>query len=184
MILKVLPEKDSTALNCFIIVERKVNNQGGKRILGWHFLESDNLIEAEFHAVWESEDKEIIDITPKEFPGINDTMFVIDDRLIYEEKQKDNIRINKTDNKLVDDFIEICKAIFYFENKGKRATQYDFKLSDAEKSKYSELYELKKLFLQMITSNADKNSPCPCGSNKKFKNCHGRDLRIKLSRLK
>jgi uncharacterized protein YecA (UPF0149 family) len=111
-------------------------------------------------------------------------MFVIDDRLIYEEKQKDNIRINKTDNKLVDDFIEICKAIFYFKNKGKRATQYDFKLSDAEKSKYSELYELKKLFLKMITSNADKNSPCPCGSNKKFKNCHGRDLRIKLSRLK
>ena len=180
MILKVQPEKDSKILDCFIIVEKKVDNCGGRRILGWQFWESDNLIEAEFHAVWESETKELIDITPKELPGINETLFVIDERLIYEEKQKDNFRINKTDNKLVDDFIAICQAIFKFENAGERAYQYELKLSESEKRKYQELKMLKDIYLYMISVKANKNSPCPCRSGKKFKNCHGQDLKIKL----
>ena len=183
MIIKVIPEKEAKLLDCFMNVEKKVNNEGGKGILGWQFWKTDILMEAEFHAVWESEKKELLDITPKGLPRINHILFVIDERLIYEEKQKDNFRINITDNKLVDDFIEISKAIFNFENKGERAYQYELKLSESENRKYEELRMLKKLFLHMIKMKANEASPCVCGSGKKFKNCHGRDLRINLNRL-
>lgn len=182
-VLEVVPEKDSKALDCFIIVEKKVKNEGGKRVLGWQIWKSDNLIEAEFHAVWESNQKKLIDITPKPVQGINQTLFVIDERLVYDETQKDNIRMNISGNKLVDDFISICESIFIFENKGERAYQYELKLDETDKRKYLELKMLKDLYLHMLSMGANKNSSCPCRSGKKFKNCHGRDLKIVLQRL-
>lgn len=180
ILLTVIPEENSKILDCFPIVQDKVKKNGGKMILGWQFLKSTNLIEAEFHAVWESPDKELIDITPKSITGIFQTLFLIDENLIYEEKQKDNFRINITQNKLVDDFIEVCQAIFKFENKGERAFQYEFKLNKLDGAKYQKLKYLKEIYQTMLNMNFGKNKPCLCRSGKKFKHCHGKDLQKTL----
>ncbi len=183
MHLQVIPEENSKAHDCFPIVQNKVKKSGGKMILGWQFWKSKNLIEAEFHAVWESPEKKLIDITPKPNKGIYNILFVIDENLVYDERQKDNYRINLTNNSLVDDFIKVCEAIFRFENKGVRAFQYEFDLSDSEQEKYIKLKALKSLYQTMINNNYCKNTRCLCGSGNKFKHCHGKDLQKTLSQL-
>jgi len=185
IIVDVKPEINSMELDCFPIVQNKVNSSGGRMILGWQIWKSTNLIEAEFHAVWKSEENELIDITPKQISGFNHTLFVIDERLEYDEKQIDNIRINITSNKLVDEFILICESIFIFENKGERAYQYgnELKLNEVESKKYKMLKTLKNIYLQMIRNKASRNSPCLCGSGKKFKHCHGKNIKIQLLKL-
>lgn len=183
IIVKVIPENGAEPLDCFPTVQKKVSICGGRIILGWQFWKSKNLIEAEFHAIWESPKNELIDITPKPISGLDYTLFVIDEKLLYEEKQKDNIRINITNNSLVDDFIKVCEAIFTFENKGERAYQYELKLSNTEKEKYKKLKFLKDIYQTMIANDFSKNTKCLCGSGIKFKHCHGKDLIKTLSRL-
>lgn len=183
ILLKVVPEENSKALDCFPTVQKKVVESGGKMILGWQFWKTTNLVEAEFHAVWESPENELLDITPKPIKGIDSTLFIIDESLVYDEKQKDNYRINITNNSLVDDFIKVCEAIFRFENKGERAYQYELKLSNVEKEKYQKLKAFRDLYQTMINNNFSKNTRCLCGSGNKFKHCHGKDLIKTLSRL-
>ncbi len=183
ILLNVVPEDNSKALDCFPTVRRKIAESGGKMILGWQFWKTTNLIEAEFHAVWESPEKELLDISPKSISEIHHSLFLIDENLVYDEKQKDNYRINTTTNKLVDDFIAICEAIFKFENKGEKAYQYPLQLNELESAKYRKLKSIKKLYQEMTNYGFGKNSPCLCKSGKKFKNCHGRDLRKNLSLL-
>lgn len=184
--INVIPALNAEPLECFRNVQYQVNNFGGKMILGWQILKSSNLIEAEFHAIWESKNKELIDITPKQIQGYMHTLFVIDESLKYERKQLDNIRVNITKNKLVDDFISVCEAIFAFENKGDRAFQYgkgiQFNHNEVDKIKYTQIRSLKDIIQQMINNNATRNSLCLCGSKSKFKHCHGKDLLLTLSK--
>jgi hypothetical protein len=183
IIVKVIPENGAEPLDCFPTVQKKISNYGGRMILGWQFWKSQNLIEAEFHAIWESPENELIDITPKPIMGIDYTLFIIDESLLYDEKQKDNFRINITNNSLVDDFIKVCEAIFNFENKGERAYQYELKLSALEQEKYRKLKGLKEIYQTMISNNLNRNTRCLCGSGNKFKHCHGKDLQKTLSHL-
>lgn len=95
----------------------------------------------------------------------------------------DNIRINITENRLVDDLIEISKAIFRIENKGDRALEYKLKLSGQEAQLYETLSQIKSELYIMIMQKSNRNSPCFCQSGNKYKHCHGNKLHKALKRI-
>lgn len=174
--LDIESEPGAMKSDCFPIVQRKVEAAGGKMVLGWQLWETNNIVEAEFHAVWEDPDGELHDITPKD-GGVTQILFVEDENLVYDGRQKDNIRRNTTTNPLVDDFIKVSEAEFRFLNKGERADLYELRdLTESQYAHLSTLKELKGMIGAMILHNAKRKSRCPCPSGLAFKDCHGKNL--------
>ena len=173
----VSPELDAELLDCFRIVERKVQIAGGKIIYGWQIWKSPHLVEAECHAVWEDNVGNLLDITPKEI-NINRILFIEDENIKYNRRQIDNIRLNITSNKLVDDFIEVNKIIFDFKNRGARADSYDLSniLSKEQEDHLVYIDSIRHLIAGILGDGGDRDSLCLCFSGKKFKNCHGNNL--------
>ena len=169
------PDMNALVNECFPNVERKVKSDGGKSVLGWQIWKTPLLVEAELHAVWQSPDGDLTDITPKSFP-LNRILFVYDESAIYIGKQVNNIRINITGNQLVDDFIALNNVIFRIENKGERAFQHMLKLSGTEAKAYDQLKKLGALLEWLVLQGMNRKSPCFCGSGKKHKYCHGKKI--------
>jgi len=182
--LLVESEYSCSELNCFINVKDKIKKDGGSMVLGWQLWKSKNIVEAEFHAVWKSPIGKLKDITPKT-ENINKILFLPDSNLIYEDKQIDNIRLNITNNKLVDDFIEICKAIFSIENKGERAYKYnDLNYSETERIKRTVLRTWKNKLIYHMNNGGTIDSVCFfCDSGKSYKHCCGEGLIDRLRRI-
>lgn len=169
------PEAGAPLNECFPTVDKKVESAGGKKMLGWQIWKTPLLVEAEFHAVWESPEGEVIDITPKSLP-LEKILFLPDEIAVYEGKQVNNIRVNTTGNQLVDDFIAVCNAIFRIENKGDRAFKYELSLSGDEAQAHHILTKARELLEIMSFQGMNKKSPCFCGSGKKHKACHGKKI--------
>jgi hypothetical protein len=112
----VIPDPIFENGNCFPNVMGKVNEEKGKIIYGWQFCEYDYMIEAEFHAIWESPVGKLIDITPGHTSVVK-SLFVIDPNRKFEGIRIENVMLNVTENKLVDDIIDNEKARFHFMNK-------------------------------------------------------------------
>lgn len=102
--LKVEPEPNSKPNDCLNIVKRKVEREGGKMVLGWQIWMTQYWVEAEFHAVWEDLNLDLHDISPKVIP-MSKILFVEDEKLTYDGTQKESIRLNYSNNELVNDFI-------------------------------------------------------------------------------
>lgn len=79
----IIPEADAEYGDCFPNVERKVQREGGSAVYGWQFAEYAYMIEAEFHAIWQSPEGKIIDITPSADPEAKQILFVIDSNKKY-----------------------------------------------------------------------------------------------------
>lgn len=173
--LKVQPENYSEINECFPAVQEKIRRDGGFWVLGWQIWKSEVLIEAEFHAVWKSPDGVLIDITPKQLP-ISDILFLPDQKAKYDGSQVDNIRLNISGNRLVDDFIEIAKAIFKLENEGERAFQYEVGFTGRESQIYQKLNVYKNGIYLMVKEGKSRKSYCFCGSRNKYKHCCGKSL--------
>jgi hypothetical protein len=166
---------DGSIVNdCFNIVQEKVINDGGKMVIGWQIWKSPFLIEAECHAVWEDEMEKLWDITPK-VNNAKNILFLEDDSILYENKQINSVRLNITENELVDQFIETFNAKFRFLNKGDWAQMYDLTdvMSDFEKEMLNALYIAQNGIAQILNKGGNLNSKCFCNSNKKYINCHG-----------
>ena len=170
-----------------MIVREKVKNAGGRMILGWQIWETKYLVEAEFHAVWENPNEELIDLTPKEITNINKILFVEDENLVYEEKQVDNVRLNISSNELVDDLISVSQAIFRFNNRGPRAELYGAdliaSLNETEINHIKYLQVLQEMISSLLFLKGRRTSSCPCNSGKKFKECHGKNLLPRVSKI-
>lgn len=183
--VKIKPTSDSKSLDCTENVNRQVQKSGGKSIFGWRVWKSKNLIEAEFHSVWENNKGELIDITPLQ-PGLKFThiLFVEDESLIYEGKQIDNVRLNITQNELVDLFINSCEAIYKIKNRGDRAFLHDEDFSKSlttEDIKEIEEYSIiQSAIFQSVEMGIDHNSLCFCGTEKNILNCHGKEFKAKI----
>lgn len=165
---------------CFPLVDEKVAAEGGKRVLGWQIWQGEILVEAEFHAVWESPIGELVDITPKSM-SFREILFLPDAKSKYEGKQVNNIRINLSGSSLVDEFIAVHDAVFRIENKGERALVREVLLSGAERIAHRKLTLVKPLIELMAHRGDTRKSQCPCGSGKMYRICHGREIR-KLTR--
>ena len=172
----ITPEPYAEIGNCFHSVEEKIRRNGGKQILGWQIWKNQFFIEAEFHAIWESPNGDLKDITPKQIDSKN-ILFLPDEKLKYNNISKDNIRLNITKNHLIDDLIKIYETEFIILNKGKRTFEYGaIILNKEEESLYMFLENMKNFLLLMVTKGLNKNSLCFCNSGKKYKYCHGYKL--------
>lgn len=172
-------ENNEKALDCFNIVQTKVENSGGKMILGWQIWQTNMLMEAEAHAVWEDLEGELHDISPKAFNlPIEKIVFVEDSKMKYEGKQIQNIRVNITNNSVIDDFIKASKLFFHLQNKGERANHHDLSeiLNDDEIKEIENAYNWKTQLQNFFESGNNEKSLCFCGSQKNYKNCHRKVL--------
>ena len=169
-------------LNCFINVEKKVASDGGRIIYGWTIWEHKYFIEAEFHAVWENEDEDLIDITPKSNHATR-ILFVPDDRVVYDGKQVKNIRLNTSKSPLVNDLIIVCDAYFKITNSGNLAYEHGNitnLLSPQQTVDIAYLNLTKNIIFALMQEDGSVDNLCKCNSGKKFKNCHGKDLAKKF----
>lgn len=179
--LDVTPESYAEINECIPAVNQKIEKDGGSVQLGWQIWQTPNImIEAEFHAVWKSPDGTFKDITPKS-ENIRRILFIPDSKAKYNGALRNNIRLNISGNKLVDDFIRICNAIYKLTNKGERAYKNKIRLSNEESDVHQMLNKVKELVSTMINNGSSRNSPCICGSGDKYKHCHGNLLDDVLS---
>lgn len=166
------PDPEAMINECFPSVDKKILKSGGRRILGWQIWETPIILQAEFHAVWESPDGCLIDITPKPIP-LSRILFVIDNGAKYEGKQVNSIRHNITSNKLVDGFIKVCDAVFSIENAGDRTFRHNISLQDEDARAYKLLTNARGLLEAMAFNGETRESLCPCGCGNPFKDCFG-----------
>lgn len=168
-------EKYSEKLNCFANVDRKVELDGGKVHYGWVIFQTNILCEAERHAVWENQNEELFDITPRDI-DFDQIMFVPDNDFQYKGQVIDNYRVNITKNKVVDHFIKVCETLSKFYSLGIRKDDWQLEIeSHVEKIIY-EYEDLKSQLEFYIIGGGNFNTKCICGGNKNYKNCHGKTL--------
>lgn len=89
----------------FYNVEDKISIDNGEIVYGWKLYKSEILAGAERHAVWKSPSRELIDVTLD--PDNKETiLFLEEDKgWKYQGQYTDTIRINLTNNPLIDDYI-------------------------------------------------------------------------------
>ncbi|GAA4307638.1 hypothetical protein [Nibribacter koreensis] len=145
----IFVEPYSKPNNCFLNVEEKVKRDGGNVHYGWTIHKSEILYEGERHAVWESPDGDLIDITPNESSS-NQRMFVSDNNFIFDGQLVDNIRVNITDNPLVDDFILLCEKTEKLYTYGKRVDDEQMSVPLPALEVINHFQQLKSLLLDYI----------------------------------
>jgi hypothetical protein len=176
LFINVITEPYAISRECFASVEEKIRRSQGSLQLGWQIWEMPGVfIEAEFHAVWRSPDGILIDIKPKT-EKVKKILFIPDTKAKYDGACVNNVRINISNSRLVDDFIRTCVAIDNIKNGGNRAYQRELVLSGDEALIYQELVKFGATLLLLIKANGSRNSPCFCGSGKKLKHCHCYEL--------
>jgi hypothetical protein len=172
-IIPVFVEPYAKKHNCYINVEEKVKLDGGSAHYGWAIFQSDILCEAERHAVWESPNEDLIDITPREFE-FQQIMFVSDNNFEYTNQLVDNKRINITGDFVVDDFIILCEGIEKLYAYGTRINDELIVIPPLLEEPLSNYESLKANYLVYIRENGTSKKTCICGGPKIYKNCHGK----------
>ena len=162
--------------NCYMNVEEKVNRDGGKVHYGWKIYQTKVLCEAERHAVWENEEGDLIDITPNDDDD-KQILFVSDNNFVYTGQLVDNVRVNITDNPLVEDLILVCESLEKFYACGRRIDDEQIGVPEPAAKMIYIYSKLKNAYLAYIHSGNRPNSKCLCGNTKNYKNCHGLTLR-------
>lgn len=171
----VRAEAYATLLNCFPNVEEKVRRDGGRTHYGWLIHKTKLLYEAERHAVWENEDEELLDITPHE-PSVDEIQFISDNNWAYTGKSVDSIRVNRTKNPLVDDFILLAEAVAQARSYGSQAEGH--LIMPAPAVEVAAFYEkMKQDLLHFIRLGGQPHFPCFCGLPASYRSCHGSQLR-------
>jgi hypothetical protein len=133
-------------------------------------------LEAEFHAVWRDPDGRLIDVTPVP-TAIDRILFLADPSRTYEGRQVNNIRRALSDNPAIKDFFRAADDEFDLMNRGTRADKHGtLALHGPDKDEWLGAEARKSAAMLDIFRELPKpgrNDPCPCGSGKKFKKCHG-----------
>jgi hypothetical protein len=172
---------------CFENVRNVIADRGGEIVYGWLVWQHGNIfVEAEHHSVWRKTTGEPVCVTPQTPPEKAIT-FIPDPSATYDfDKQPftNNIRIALVNDSRVEEFFKACEEQTEIMNVGRRNSGLGstVELSDSEALRHTEL-EMKKIALmsQVLPSDSrqsrvekvGRNEPCPCGSGKKYKKCHG-----------
>lgn len=165
--------------NCYMNVDEKVRRDGGKVHYGWAIFQTDIVCEAIRHAVWETEDEELIDITPRDI-DCETIMFVSDNNFIYTGQLIDNVRVNSTNNPVVDDFIKVMETLEKFYTLGTRIDDEQMIVPEPAQTLIREYENLKLWFQAFLSSGGTPKSVCICGGPKQYNNCHGKTLKLSL----
>jgi hypothetical protein len=171
----VRAENYATLLNCYPNVNEKVKRDSGKAHYGWLIHKTKYLYEAERHAVWENEEGELVDVTPYE-PAEVEIKFVSDNNWVYSGKRVDNIRVNRTTNLLVDDFILLAEAESQALSYSSHISGNAYSIPELADTVAGHFRKLKLDLLDYINIGGKPYSACYCGLQKTYKSCHGRLL--------
>ena len=166
----VIPDAGAAVDDCFRNVRARVDRDGGEILHGWQIWEWVGvLVEAEFHAVWVSPVGQKIDVTPK---SENRILFLPDAQLQWTGRHRDNIRLPVTPSQLFDDLQAVSKRIVSEYNLAPHVPEGPI----LPLSRIGPLMELKGAISTLLNAGGNLNSPCPCGSQRKYKICHRRIL--------
>jgi hypothetical protein len=179
----VTPDEKSAVNGCLKNVAAKVAQNGGRRVLGWEVWVEPYMIEAEFHAVWESPEQQWTDITLKALP-VSEIVFIPDEKAVYQGNQIDNVRLNIIGNQIVDEYIALAEAKFSMLNAGEKANMEEVKLVGKEIDIMRGIMANMLGIERMLKQGHSRNSPCFCSSNLKYKHCHGKDIISYANRIK
>ncbi|WP_039866314.1 hypothetical protein [Pedobacter sp. BAL39] len=180
IVINIQPETDAAINGCFYNVQRKIVKDGGRAVYGWAIRPLKYMIEAERHAVWQAPDNTYLDITPTIQP-VSQTLFVIDNGFIYDGQVLDNVRVNISENKVVDDWIFVCEAIYKLYSYAHRTAENTITMPENLVPMLTGLEEFAKIFEPYLDANGNYDCLCFCGRQLSYKNCHGLDLRQPLS---
>jgi hypothetical protein len=117
------PVAGAAERDCFGIVEKQIAKAGGLLVLGWAIWYRSPIIEAEFHAVWQSCSGLWLDLTPRPF-DLEWITFVSDPAARYDGSQVDNVRKSLVDDPLVHEFLALQRRQFEIMNEGDLAHQH------------------------------------------------------------
>jgi hypothetical protein len=174
---EIQPSSDALVNNCFSNVANKVKLHGGSVCYGWAILQQMHMIEAEKHAIWKTPDGGYIDITPRPIP-IKAIQFVIDDEFEYNGQLVGNVRINVTNNPVVDDWIIICEAIDeLYVNYSTRIDDHRVSIDQQIAPYLQALESLVKEFEPFIMAGGNPDSLCFCGNPLFYRDRHGMDVK-------
>ncbi|WP_199139923.1 hypothetical protein [Pedobacter sp. ASV12] len=175
--VEIRPDPGAVENNCFNNVAKKVGQSGGSVCYGWAILPQLHILEAERHAIWKTPQGLYLDITPRSLP-ITSIQFVIDDSFEYNGQIERNIRINVTDNTVVDDWILICEAIDeLYANCSVRIDEHHVGIHQHIAPYLKVLESFVKEFLPFIQSGGNPDKLCFCGNPLFYKDCHGLDVK-------
>jgi len=144
------PLVNKPQMECFAIVPEQVISHGGKQLTGWAIWETQHIIEAEFHAVWQDTDGRIVDVTPRPF-AMEAVLFLEDLSREYTGRQVDNIRKALVKDFYVTRLLQLMKRRFEILNEGNLADQHgEISLSPTVEREYFALEdEVAKLNLRL-----------------------------------
>jgi len=134
---------------CFTIVPEHISTHDGKQRFGWciHVWQA-VLIEAEFQCIWESPEKDLIDITPKDYT-IDNIIFLPDPQKVYRGRQVDNIRKSISADKRAAEFIKLAKEYYNYINRGDLADYCgDVEIKEDFIEQYDHMRELERGLLR------------------------------------
>lgn len=158
----VEPAGEARAQHCFLNVASHVETHGGRVRHGWAIWEWPGvLLQAEFHAVWESPEGRKVDITPRAQPE-GRILFLSDPERRYHGRRVDSVMEALYTDELVDDYVKLCERCFRVLGQPKAAVTDETRLLTGTGS-------LVEGMLQLGALAAD---PCACGSGRKYLNCH------------
>lgn len=182
IMVPVQPDNQAQINNCFQNVAKRVAGSGGKICYGWAILPQQYMLEAEKHAVWQNPEGKYIDITPRKFP-ISMLQFVIDDEFEYYGQTVGNVRINVTDNKVIDDWIFVCEAIdAIYANYAHRTDEHTVTIPPEIAPFLQGMENFVKVFLPYVMNGGTSETVCFCGKPLYYKDCHGNGLQVAIAK--
>lgn len=174
--IPIIPFRDSKPTYCYMNVNNKIKVSKGTVQYGWLVTQTTFTVEAIHHAVWQDSKGNLIDVTPSPLP-LENTLFIPDDRIKYDGRIIDSIKINITSNEVVNDFI----AIDSIKNAVQANTPQFIEGSRKMKSPY--WFKYKTLGLEVtkfLLEGNDQDNLCYCNSGSNYRHCHGQIIKNSL----
>ncbi len=178
---------------CFHNVRNVIAEQGGEIVYGWLVWQhGDIFVEAEHHAVWRKPSGQLVCVTPQT-PPENTVTFVPDASAVYDFDAHlitNNIRIALVNDSRLEEVFRVAEQQTQLWNVARRLDPQTLTLPAKDVPKYSALEAKKSLLMVQVfmsrwldvprsaatperIERVGRNEPCPCGSGKKYKKCHG-----------
>jgi hypothetical protein len=180
-----VPVAGARELYCFFNVRDITAERGGELVNGWLVWQHDDLfVEAEHHAIWRKPTGELVCVTPQTPPEKTIT-FIPDPSAVYDFEtgmQENNIRIALVKDsrlRLLERYFKVFEEETDLKNSGRRlvGNVVMVELTGWNLQRFEELeIEKSNLFTEILMWGIGRNDPCPCGSGKKYKKCHGASL--------
>lgn len=171
----VVPALFSKEEQCFNNVAEKVKRDGGSSHYGWAVWQSDIICEGERHAVWESPEGNLVDITPRD--SLSQILFISDNNLDYRGQLIDNVRINITSNKIVDDYIFLLECVELLFTYGNLINEDRIDLPEPVAFLQQGFQEMSGTLLKYMFLGGTPETECFCAKGRAYQYCHGENIK-------